>query len=161
MNKIMAFVMPAKSLAALIFSGLMVLYVIAGYIVPAIQGASFGYTVPFIFVIEGVVLSIVIAAAWQALFADSRRWRFLPRLAVFCLVLVVLLALSVLVFFGWHTDWAKLWWIVVAAIMAGIVIVAIVGELYYRATGQRYTQLLRDYQATTTQTPPEPGAPQS
>ena len=155
MKKLMAFVMPAKSLAALIFAGLMVLYVIAGYIVPAIQGAPFDFTVPFIFVIEGVVLSIAIAAAWQGLFAANRRWRFLPRLVVFCLLLVVLLALSVLVFFGWHTDWAKLWWIVVAAVMAGIVLVAIAGEIYYRVTGQRYTQLLRAYQATTVQTPAE------
>jgi len=147
MNKFMAFVMPAKSLAGLIFSGLMVLYVVAGYIVPAIQKAPFDFTVPFIFVIEAVVLSIAIAAAWQALFATARRWRFLPRLAVFCLILVVLMALSVLVFFGWHTDWAKLWWIVIAAVMAGIVVIAVAGEIYYKVTGQRYTELLHAYQA--------------
>jgi len=151
MSKLFDFVMSVKSLAALIFSGLMVLYLIAGAIVPAVQKAPFDYTVPYIFVIEGIVLAFVIAILWGVLFGEHgiEKWRYLPRLLVFCLSLAVLLVLSVLVFFGWHTDWAKLWWIVVACIMAGLVLVSLAGEWYFRRTGRRYTQILRRYQGVS------------
>ncbi|MCL2782957.1 MAG: hypothetical protein FWD80_03165 [Propionibacteriaceae bacterium] len=154
MNKLMSVLMPIKSLAALIFAGLIVLYMVAGAIVPAVIHQPFNFTIPFIFVIEGVVLSVLIAGLWGVFFGDQAvlQWRYFPKLIVFCLAMAALLTLSVLVFFGWHTDWAKLWWMVIACIMAGVVGVSIIGELYYRKTGRRYTQILQNYQAAHTPT---------
>jgi len=151
MKKLMSFLLPFKLMAASIFAGLMVLYLVAGYVVAAITG-DFYYGIPFIFVIEGIVLSLVIAALWGAIFGEQSglNWRYFHRLIVFCLSMAVLLTLSVLVFFGWHTDWAKLWWIVIACIMAGIVAVSVLGEVHFRRTGRRYTELLQTYQATHT-----------
>ncbi|MCL2483634.1 MAG: hypothetical protein FWF43_09535 [Propionibacteriaceae bacterium] len=150
MSRVVEVVMSAKTLAAMVFSGLMVLYLIGGALVTPVFGVSFNYTVPFIFVIEGLVVSVLISVVWTWLFGDQTHstTRYFPRLVIFCLAMAVMLTLSVLVFFGWHTDWAKLWWIVMACVMAGIVVVSVIAEAYFRRTGRRYTQILQARKVT-------------
>ena len=140
MKKIMDWVMPAKNLAALVFAGLMCLYMVAGALMPVVRGARFNYTIPFVFVVQGLVLAVVAAAAWLGLLRNTtpHKWPYLPRLAAFSGLLVVALAACLLTFFLMPTDWAKLWLIVAAAVMAGVVALSAAGEAYFKSTGHRH-----------------------
>ena len=141
---------PAKSLGAGIFAGFMCAYVAAGYLYAwLVDRATFNFTVPFIFVIEGVGLAIFIAVLWYLLIDDAApvKLRFFTRLIIFVLLLAAALAICVLLFFPFHTDWAKLWWIVIGVVTAGVVVISVIGEIYSRITGRRYTELLKKYQA--------------
>jgi len=143
-------VMAAKTLAAMIFSGLICAYVAAGYLYAwLIHKGPFNFTIPFIFVLEGVGLSLVIALLYNLLFGEdsASRRRFFPRLVIFAVVLAAALVACLLVFFPFHTDWAKLWLIVAGCVVAVIVVLSVAAELYLRATGKRYTELLKRYQA--------------
>jgi len=151
MKTFMHEVLAAKTLAAMIFAGFICAYVAAGYLYAVVfPAAAFNFTIPFIFVIEGVVLSVVVAALWRLLISDDApvKWRFSGRLIVFALLLMVALALCVLVFFPFPTYWAKLWWIVIGCVTAAIGALAVIGEVYSRVTGKRYTEVLKEYQAS-------------
>jgi len=143
-------ILAAKTLAAMIFAGFMCAYVVAGYLYSLVfPRAAFNFTIPFIFVLEGVVLSVVVTALWRLLISDNApvKWHFSVRLIIFALLLLIALALCVLVFFPFPTYWAKLWWIVIGCVTAGIGALAIIGEIYSRVTGKRYTEVLKKYQA--------------
>jgi len=145
--------MPVKTLAAMIFAGLMCAYVAAGALYGLIVYRGFEYTVPFIFVIQGVVMSIVIAALWEYLFGDDwiKKIRYFPRLVIFSASMTVLLTLGLLAFIPWHTNEAKLWLIVAGFVIAAIGVLSIIGEAYYRVTGKKYTKLLEEYKANMCQ----------
>jgi len=149
MNKLMQWLMPAKTVAALVFAGLVCAYMAAGALYAGVTGVAFGYTVPFIFLIQGVVLSVAIGLLWTGLLAEQRphKLRYLPRLVVFCVGLVVALSLCFLNFFLMHTDWAKLWLIVAGLVVAGVVGLSVLAEAYFRATGKTYSDILKAYQA--------------
>jgi len=139
-----------KTLAAGLFTGFMCAYVLAGYLYAwLVDRATFNFTVPFIFVIEGIGLAFFIATLWYVLMNDgtSVKLRFFPRLIIFTLALMAALAICVLLFFPFRTDWAKLWWIVIGVITAGVFVISVIGEIYSRITGRRYTELLKKYQA--------------
>ena len=55
MKKLIRFIMPVKTLAAMIFAGLMCAYVVAGALYGLIVYPGFEYTFPFIIVIQGVI----------------------------------------------------------------------------------------------------------
>ena len=149
MKKILSYVLPVKSLAALIFAGLVCAYMVCGWLYSAVTKVPFNYTIPFVFLLQGLVLSVVIAVLWGVLLGDRElgKLRYLPRLIIFCLALFIVLALCLSVFFAVPTDWAKLWLIVAGLLVAGVVVLSLIGERYFHATGQRYTAALRDYQA--------------
>jgi len=86
---------------------------------------------------------------WLVLLGDQRphRLRYLPRLAIFCVLAAVAGGLCLLDFFLTHTDWAKLWLIVAGLVAAGLVVLSVLGELYYKTTGKKYTELLERYKA--------------
>jgi len=149
MKTFMRIWLPAKSLGAGIFAGFMCAYVVAGYLYAwLIDRAAFNFTVPFIFVVEGVALAIVIAVLWYLLIDDAApvRLRFFARLSIFALALAAALVVCVLIFFPFHTDWAKLWWIVIGIVTAGVVALSVIREIYSRITGRRYTEVLKKYQ---------------
>ena len=85
MKKLMRLIMPVKTLAAMIFAGLMCAYVVAGALYGIIIYPGFEYTVPFIFVIQGIVMSIVIAALWKYLLDGYwiNKMRYFTRLVIF------------------------------------------------------------------------------
>jgi len=141
--------MGVKTVAAYIFAGLVCLYMVSGPICSSVLHQRFEYTIPFVFLIQGIVLSLLIAVIWQALLSEDAlaQGHFFPRLIVFCLAVMVLLALCLLTFFALPTDWAKLWLMVAGAISAGVVVLSILAEIYYRATGKKYTEVLRRYQS--------------
>jgi hypothetical protein len=147
MKKLMAVVLPVKNFAAMIFTGLMTLYVVTGALFAAISGAYFDYTIPFAFVLRGLVLSLVISVLWAALFSGKHKSRAFIRIIAFAALLAVLVKFSAFTFLAVPALWAALWATVTAAVSLGLVIMAMLGEVYFRREGKRYTAALRELQA--------------
>ena len=152
MKKAIFYLMQIKRLAPLVFTIMICLYMVGGVLYNWIfkdQFNQFNYTIPFIFIIEGLVLSVSISVLHGVFFSGTiiRKWRYLPRLVLFSLSLLVLLALCVLVFFASPTNWAKLWWIAIGCAAAGVVFLSIIAELYFRMTGKHYTEKLKTFKA--------------
>lgn len=132
----------------MIFAGIMSLYMISGVIYAAITNNPFESAIPFIFVIQGMVLSLGIAALWEIFLNDTliKNWRFAKRCIAFKLALIPLLALCFFTFLAIPINWVLPWFIALVGISMGIVILAMVSEVYFKKTGIRYTQILQTYQ---------------
>jgi len=146
MKKFMSFILRIKTFAAMLFSGVICLYVVSGYLYATFIG-PFNFTIPFIFVLEGLALSALTSILWGVFFTDEiiKKWRYFPRLVLFSISLFVLLSACFFIFFAFHTNWAKLWWIVIGAFAAGVICLSVLCEIYFRVTGKRYTELLKSY----------------
>lgn len=149
MKKILSLVIPVKSFAALIFTGLMCAYMVTGGLYAVIMNQPFDYVIPFIFILQGLVMAVIISIMWSVLFSDTviKKMRYLPRLIIFSLSLLAVLAVCLLIFLAIPTDWAKLWLIVAGIIAAGVIVLSVLGELHLKATGKRYTEILKDYKS--------------
>ena len=147
MRKLMVFVMPLKGFAAMIFAGSICLYMIGSVLYAVVMGDEFNYAIPFIFVLQGLGLSILISILWGVFFSNVviKRWRFFLRHIVFVLSLLALLTICFLTFLTIPTDWSKLWLITVAILAIGITLISILCEMYFRKTGRRYTEILKTY----------------
>jgi len=152
MKKIMAFVLPIKSMAAMVFAGFICLYVVSSIIYSTIKNMEFNHTIPFIFILQGLGLSILISFLWELFFSNIviKNWRFFLRHLLFELSLMVLLAICFLTFLAIPTDLGKLWLIVIGIVAAGIIIVSGIGEMYYKKMGKRYTEVLKTYKSNIT-----------
>lgn len=152
MKKILRCVVPVKSFAALIFTGLICLYMVTGSLGSTILNIPFDYTIPFVFALQGLVLAILISILRVVLLGDGviKKMRYFPRLMIFSISLMALLAACLLVFLAIPTAWAKLWLIVAGCITAGVVVLSILGEMYFKATGKRYTEILNEYKSKIT-----------
>jgi len=150
MKTLTFYLMQIKTFAAWIFSGMICLYMAGGALYQWIYSdPNFNYTIPFIFLLEGIVLALVIPVLYGLFFSEMviKKWRYFPRLVLFVLSLLILLALCVLVFFAVPTYWAKLWWLAIGAAAAIIVLLSIIAELYFLKTGKRYTEILKNYKS--------------
>jgi hypothetical protein len=147
MKKIMAFELPIKAMAAMIFAGFICLYMISGILYAVVTGMEFNYTIPFVFVLQGLGLSVLISILWELFFGNIiiKKWRFFLRHLMFEISLVGLLAVCFLTFLAIPTDWAKLWLIVVGIVAVGVITISSIGEMYYKKTGKRYTEILKTY----------------
>jgi hypothetical protein len=149
MKKLMDFLMPIKFFAAMIFVGLMCLYMVSGIIYAHFADVDFYYSIPFVFAIQGLVLSLLIALMWEVFFGDViiKKWRFFRRIVMFKMSLLVLFAVCFLTSFGIPTHWTGAWFIAILCLMTGIIAIAGLSELNHKKTGKRYTEVLRAYQA--------------
>jgi len=149
LKRLTEFVMPLKMFASAIFAGFMILYMVSGVVYAYVTGDDFTYAVPFVFVLQGLLLSALISLVWGILFSDIliKKWRCFPRLIIFSVSLMVLLAVCVLTFIAIPTDWANLWLITNGCIGVGLIVFAIINEIRLKATGRRYTELLKNFQA--------------
>jgi hypothetical protein len=147
MKKVMAFVLPLKAMAAMIFAGFICLYMISGILYAVVTGMEFNYMIPFVFILQGLGLSVLISILWELFFSNIiiKKWRFFLRHLVFEISLMVLLAVCFLTFLAIPTDWAKLWLIVAGIIAVGIITISSISEMYYKKTGKRYTEVLKTY----------------
>lgn len=147
MKKLLRFVIPLKSFASMLFTGLISLYMAMGSLYAFLREETFTYSIPFVFILEGLVLSIVISVLWHVLFGEDaiHRTRHFPRLLIFSVSLMVLTMACAGVFFAFPTPWAKLWMVVVGFLATGLLVLALLGEGYLKATGKRYTEILTDY----------------
>lgn len=133
----------------MIFTGLMCLYMATGYLYATLWNAPFEYTIPFLFVLQGLILAVLISVLWIVLLGDGviKKMRRFPRLILFSVSLVALLGICLLMFLAIPTAWAKLWLFAAGCIAVGVIILSILGELHFKAAGKRYTQILKEYKS--------------
>ncbi|MCL2884929.1 MAG: hypothetical protein FWF49_05535 [Oscillospiraceae bacterium] len=176
MKKTLNVVLPVKSLAAMIFAGLMCAYIVVGLLsvlINAVFGGDlltffFGANphilyvfppqpaaIPFLFVVEGLVVAFVVAVLWTVLLGDGviKKMRRFARLIFFSISLFVVMVVCIALFSclpDYSTipyTWGRLWGVTTALVVLGTLLVAIVGEIYFKATGKRYTKALEMYKA--------------
>jgi len=147
MKSITSLAIYIKSLASMIFSGLIILYMVAGWLYWEITKVPFSFTIPFIFLIQGVFLSLAISILWYVFLSDNilKKLHYSIRLVLFVFLLVFILTVCLLTFYAQPTNWAKLWLIVASAIVCGTTAISIIGEIYFKMTGKRYTEILDLY----------------
>jgi hypothetical protein len=147
MKKIFDVLIQIKALAAMVFTGLILAYMTAGWLYSTAKDVPFEYSIPFIFVLQGVVLAIAISVLWFVLLSDSviKKMRFYLRLIIFVVALVIVLSACFMTFFAIHTNWAKLWLIISGLFIIVVTGISILGEIYFKATGKRYTGNLEEY----------------
>ena len=145
----MLFVMRIKSMSAFVFAGLILVYIVSSYLYAAINHVQFTDNMPFIFILRDLLLAILIASFWEIFLTDYiiKKMRYYLRIILFAAVLSILLFGFFMIFYVAPVDWAKLWLIVAGCIIVGLVIVSILGELYFRATGKQYTKILTEYKS--------------
>jgi hypothetical protein len=131
----------------MIFAGLIVAYVVVGWLYSTVTNSQFTYAIPFIFVVQGLILAFAISVLWYLIFTEAvfKKLRYSIRLISFVLVLVLVLTGFLATFFVYHTDWAKLWLIVAGLFVLVTAGISVLGEIYFKITGKRYTQLLNNY----------------
>ena len=149
LKKLMDFFMPLKMFASAIFAGFIILYMVSGVVYSYFTDDGFTYAVPFVFILQGLLLAAIISLLWGILFSDIiiKRWRCVLRLTVFSIFLMVLMAVCVLTFIAIPTDWAQLWLATNGCISVGLILFSIINEIRLKATGRRYTEILNKYKA--------------
>jgi len=134
-------------MAALVFTGLILAYIILGFLFSTIEHVQFTNNMPFIFILRDLLLAILIAAFWQIFLTDFiiKKMRYYLRIIFFVGILSILLFGFFMIFYVAPVDWAKLWLIIAGLFVILIAIISIVCELYFRKTGKRYTEKLEEY----------------
>ena len=153
MKKLLEFVMPIKFFAAMAFFGLIALYVVSGMLYVVITGNTIEYAVPFMFVFQSMVMSIVIAIFWSLFFNEtiSRKWRFFLRYILFSLSLFAFLTVCFFTFLAIPAEWVVHMFFVSIVVFIGTTIFLTINELHYRKTGERYMEILNVYKKNLTQ----------
>ena len=151
MKKLITVSVPIKAFASMLFAGIMVLYMVSGVAYNIITGEAFEYAIPFVFVIQAVLLSTVISALWTVFLGDTmiKKWRFTKRLIMFKLSLLLLLALCFFTFLAIPANWTIPWFVSILAVSVFVVILALLSEVYFKKTGERYTEALKQYKERT------------
>lgn len=147
MRKKLLFAFKIKVMAAFVFSGLILAYIISGVLYSAFKHVPFADNIPFIFILRDLLLAILIAAFWQIFLTDSfiKKMRYYLRIILFVGTLSVLLFGFFMIYYVSPMDWAKLWLIIAGLFVLLLAIISIVFELYFRKTGKRYTEKLEEY----------------
>ncbi|MCL1842468.1 MAG: hypothetical protein FWF79_01510 [Defluviitaleaceae bacterium] len=153
MKKLIAISMPIKAFAAMVFAGIMILYMVSSVAYGIITGEAAEYAIPFVFVVQGALLATVISALWSVFLGDAliKKWRFSKRLIMFKLSLVPFLALCFFTFLAIPDGWTMPWFISILAVSVFVVILAMLSEVYFKKTGERYTEALKQYKERTSQ----------
>ena len=147
MRKLMAFVMPVKLVAGGILFGLIGLTMVVSTLHARLTGVEFDYSLPFSFILQGAVLAVIVASLLELFFGETliKKWRFFKRAKMFCLSLIPLIVILFFLPFALRSEaWLYLWFIGIVVIAMGIIVAGIT-EVYYRKTGERYTEILRAY----------------
>ena len=149
MKKFIGIIAPVKAMAAGIFGGLMCLYMVSGILYARVTGEAFNYAIPFVFVIQGLVLSMLISVLWGIFLSDAivKKWRYFKRHILFELSLLALLAICFLMFLAIPVEWSKIWLVSAGIITFGVLIIFGLMEMYLKKTGKRYTEILKNYVA--------------
>jgi len=147
MKKLIQLSIPLKAFASMIFAGILVLYMVSGVAYTTFTGADFDYAIPFAFIIQGAVLSMLISVLWSVFLDDVliKRWRFAVRLTLFAVSLLPLMALCFFTFMTIPADWTVPWLLALAGISKFVIFLAFLHEYHYKKTGERYTQALQQY----------------
>lgn len=151
MKRKLLFAFRIKTMSAYVFAGLILTYIILGFLYSTIKHVQFESSMPFIFILRDLLLAILIAVFWQIFLTDFyiKKIRYYLRIIIFVGILSILLFGLFLIFYVAPMDWAKLWLIIAGIFVILIAIISIVCELYFRKTGKRYTEYLEEYKKKT------------
>jgi hypothetical protein len=149
MQKLADFVMPLKFLGAGIFTGFMILYMVSGVAYAYITGNTFEFAIPFVFVLQGLLLAALISLMWGIFIGDViiKKWRYFPRLIMFTLAVMALLAVCFLTFLAIPTEWSWFWLITNGVVGLGMIKLSFISEIHFKRTGKRYTEILKNFQS--------------
>jgi len=147
MKKLITWSIPLKAFASMIFAGILVLYMVSGVAYTTFTGAEFDYAIPFAFIIQGAVLSMLISVLWSVFLSDTliKKWRFALRITLFAVSLLPLLVLCVLTFMTIPADWTLPWLLALGGIAKFVIFLAFLHEYHYKKTGDSYTRALHQY----------------
>ena len=147
MRRLVEITQPIKAFAAMMFAGLICLYMVSSVLYAFFTGAEIGRSIPFIFVVQGLGLTLVISILREIILGDwiIKTWRFFNRIVLFCVLLVALLIVCTLTFLAIPTEWSFLWLISASVLALGVTVIFGISEIYYRKTGQWYNEMLRIY----------------
>jgi len=149
MKKLMEFVMPLKAFSAMIFAGLVILYMVSSVLYTHFTGIEYGYSIPFVFILQGIGLSVLISLLWGLYFSNViiKKWRFFLRHIMFEISLLALLAICFFTFFAIPTELANIWLIASGIVALFVIMLSSLSEMYFKKTGKRYTEILKNYKA--------------
>ncbi|MDR2546114.1 MAG: hypothetical protein LBC96_01210 [Lachnospiraceae bacterium] len=152
MKKMLDWLVPVKSLAAMFFTGFIVLYMIIGVGVSYIGGTSSldsgkVAAIPFPYVLQSMVFAIVMALLWSALFSDIwiEKMSYFVRLFVFVMVLFIVFTGYGFILYFYDQEFSYLWVAVPYLVLVGIVITSLIFRGYFQILGRRYTAALAEY----------------
>ena len=150
MKNLLDFVMPLKIFGSMIFTGFIILYMISGVVYAYISDEAFSYAVPFVFILQGLLLAAMTSLLWGVLFSDViiKKWRYFQRLIVFSVSLMTLLAVCLLTFVAVPSEWANLWLLTNGCIGVGLIVFSVISEIRFKSTGRRYTEMLNIYKSS-------------
>lgn len=138
-------------MAAYVFSGLILAYIILGLLYSSITHVQFEDKMPIIFILRDLLLAILIAAFWQIFLAENiiKNMRYYLRIILFVGTLSILLLGFFAIFYVAPVDWSKLWLMIAGIFVVLIAVISIACELCFRRTGKRYTEILDEYKKKT------------
>ena len=149
MKKLIQFSVPFKAFASMLFAGIITLYMVSSFLYTVITGEELSYSVPFIFILQGMGLSVLISLLWSLFYSNIviKKWRLYIRHILFELSILALFAVCFFSFSSISTVWTKLWLAAVAAVSVFVIILFGICEMYFKKTGKRYTEILKSYQS--------------
>ena len=149
MKKLVEITQPIKAFASMLFAGWIILYMVSGILYSFFTGRDVTYSIPFTFVIQGLVLTLIIAILREVVFGEFliKKLRLFWRIAFFCMFIVALLAVCVFTFLAIPSEWAYLWLISASALALGVTVICGISEIYYKKTGEWYNEVLRNYKS--------------
>ena len=154
MRKLTEFVIPIKVFAAMIFCGMIGLYVASGVLYAAITGSTLEHAaIPFVFVFQSAGITIVISLLWALFFNESlfKKQRFFMRYTLFSLSMFAILTVCFFTFLAVPAEWARFWLLATLIVFAGTTVFMSLNELFYRKTGERYVEILNTYKKSLQQ----------
>jgi len=153
MRKLTEFVMPIKVFAAMIFFGLIGLYVMSGMLYILITGEAITYAVPFAFIFQSAGISAGIALLWGLFFSETiaRKSRFFLRYILFALLMLTTITICFFTFLAVPASWIWPWFLSTAIIFIGTTVFLSLNEFYFRKTGERYVEILNTYKRSLPQ----------
>jgi len=147
MKKLMYWSILLKSHAAMFLTGLIVLYMVVSTGHALITGESLELAIPFAYVIQSMVLSVIISVLWVVFFEDNliKKARYFVRLIMFSLSLIPIFAVCLWLFYVISSEWTFLWVAIAGLLIVGLIIISLLFEVYFKLEGKRYTNVLMRY----------------
>ena len=127
-----------KALGAAMFMAAVCLYMAIGAVFASVSGEDFYYHISFVFLIHGMIVSMLSSVLWVLCFGLVKPWGFFCRYLIALIILTALFGLSILMPVINSTEEHFLWIIssLISTLAFGTAI-AVLSEKRLRKTGVR------------------------
>ena len=120
------------------FMGTICLYIAIGALFAFVSGEGFYYHISFVFLIQGMVVSMIASSMWVLCFSLVKSWSFFARYSLAFITLAALFVTSMLLPVISGTEGHVIW--IVSGIISTFAFgtaVAVSSNKYFRITGSR------------------------